>query len=281
MPLTEKYDILQKISEGTFGKVYKGKNKKTNELVAIKIENRSEINTLKTEAKIYQYLGKQHGFPQLKWFETNTNYNILVIDYLGESLSQIINNFGKMSLDIVLKIGTQIITRLKLLHSKQMIHRDIKPQNIVMGYKDKSVVYLIDFTFAKRFLVNETHIKERVTNKLIGSPNFVSLNIHKRIEPSRRDDIISSIYVLMYLYFGKLEWEDCNNEDSIIELKMQASISTNIPQIFRNLLVYCSNLSFVEEPNYEYIISTMLNDSTVLNVSTVLNDSTVLNVSTI
>jgi len=263
MPLNEKYEIMQKIAEGAFGKVYKGKNKLTSELVAIKIEPKTEINTLKGEAKIYQYLGKQHGFPQLKWFETNSNYNILVIDYLGLSLTQVVSKLGQLSLDIILKLGTQIIKRLQLLHSKQMIHRDIKPQNIVMGYKDKSVVYLIDFTFAKRFLVNETHIKEGLTNKLIGSPNFVSLNVHKRIEPSRRDDIISTIYVLIYLYFGKLEWENCINEESIIALKIQAAISTNIPEIFRNLLVYCNNLSFAEEPNYEYIISMMLKYSTV------------------
>jgi len=262
MPFIDKYEIMQKIAEGAFGKVYKGKNKLTSELVAIKIEPKTEINTLKCEAKIYQYLGKQPGFPQLKWFETNSKYNILVIDYLGSSLNQIITKFGQLSLDIVLKLGTQIIKRLQLLHSKQMIHRDIKPQNIVMGYKDKSVVYLIDFTFAKRFLVNGMHIKEGLTNKIIGSHNFVSLNVHKRIEPSRRDDIISAIYVLIYLYFGKLDWDNCNNEDSIIALKEQTTISKIIPSIFRNLLVYCNNLSFSEEPKYEYIISMLVQPNT-------------------
>jgi serine/threonine protein kinase len=257
MTFSDKYEIFQKISEGSFGQVYKGKNKLTNEFVAVKIEKRTGINTLKSEAKIYQYIGKQKGFPQLKWFELNSNNNILVIDYLGESLAELVSKYKSIHINTVLKIGIQIIQRLQLLHSKDMVHRDIKPQNILLGYKDKGTIYLIDFTFAKRFLINRRHMKEELTNKLIGSLNFVSLNVHKRLEPSRRDDIISTIYVLIYLFFGKLEWENCSNENSIILLKESALTADNIPVLFRNLLHYCSNLTFAEKPNYDYIISLM------------------------
>ena len=248
---SEKYEIIEKISEGTFGRVYKGKNKITGELVAIKIEDRTEtnINTLLVEARIYQYLGKQKGFPQLKWFQTNNRHNILVINYLGKSL----NNFrNPIELNIVKNIGSQIFKRIELLHSKQLIHRDIKPHNLILS-KDKTTIYLIDFSFAKRFIINGQHMKEVTTNKIIGSLNFVSLNIHKRIEPSRRDDLISSIYVLIYLYFGKLEWENCTNENTMICLKESILTADNIPIVFRNLLLYCQSLAFDFEPDYEYI----------------------------
>ncbi len=248
---SEKYEIIEKISEGTFGRVYKGKNKITGELVAIKIEDRNEtnINTLLVEARIYQYLGKQKGFPQLKWFQTNSKHNILVINYLGKSL----NNFrNPIELNIVKNIGSQIFKRIELLHSKQLIHRDIKPHNLLLS-KDKTTIYLIDFSFAKRFIVNEQHMKEVTTNKIIGSLNFVSLNVHKRIEPSRRDDLISAIYVLIYLYFGKLEWENCANENTMICLKESILNVDNIPSVFRNLLLYCQSLAFNVDPDYEYI----------------------------
>lgn len=249
---SEKYEIIEKISEGTFGCVYKGKNKITGELVAIKIEDRTKlnINTLLVEAKIYQYLGKQKGFSQLKWFQTNNKHNILVINYLGKSL----NNFkNPIDLNIVRNIGSQIFKRIELLHSKQLIHRDIKPHNLLVGTKDKTTIYLIDFSFAKRYIINGQHIKEGITNKIIGSLNFVSLNVHKRIEPSRRDDLISAIYVLIYLYFGKLEWENCTNQNTMICLKESILTADNIPIVFRNLLLYCQSLAFDCEPDYEYI----------------------------
>ncbi len=258
MTLSDKYKIIGLIGEGAFGKVYKGQHNITKELVAIKIEEKGPVNTLIMEAKIYQHIGNIKGFPSLKWFETNTRYNILVINYLGKSLYDSIQLNKSFELKRVLQIGTQIIERLRVLHSKQMIHRDIKPHNLLFGHKDTNIVYLVDFTFAKRYINSGKHIKELLTNKIIGSLNFVSLNVHRHLEPSRRDDIISAIYVLMYLYYGKLEWENCTNENSIIMLKENLLTNTS-NNIFLQLLNYAYNLAFSQEPNYEYIVSLLSN----------------------
>jgi serine/threonine protein kinase len=251
MLIANKYEILEKINEGQFGIILKGKNKRTNEYVAIKIEsnNNISINTLKMEAKIYQYLGNLDGFPHLKWYGKIENYSYLVIDLLVCNLVDIINKNGKLELNNVLKIGIQMLERIKQLHDKYLIHRDIKPNNFMI--KDKKI-YLIDFGMCKRYKIDKEHIKMNKLTNLIGTPNFVSLNVHNGIEPSRRDDIESIIYILLYLLFGKLNWENEKSIESIILMKEEL---TNTPLFIKKMLYYVRNLKFEEKPNYKYLIN--------------------------
>ncbi len=245
--IANKYKLLDKINEGSFGSVYKAQNIITNEYVAIKFENKYSLKKcLKNEAKIYQYLGKLNGFPQLKTFGTINNVNYLVMDLLGNSLANINNS---LSLQNVLVLGIQMIKILESLHNKCLIHRDIKHTNFVLKNNN---LYLIDFGFAKRYNFNGIHIEETTTTNIIGSLNFVSLNVHKHIEPSRRDDIESCIYIILLLLFGKLEWSNKTNIEEIIFLKTQL---TNIPEFIKNLLYYTRQLKFTEKPNYDFLIN--------------------------
>ena len=257
--ISNKYNIIQKLSEGSFGAIYKAENIRTNEFVAIKFEYKnSNSKTLKNEAKIYQYLGKQTGFPQLKWFGSDYNYTYLVIDLLGVSLSEMIHRYKRFSLKTTLILGMQIITRIKVLHDKYLLHRDIKPDNFLFGLDTQTnKLFLVDFGFAKRYNYNGQHIPEKKINNLIGSPNFVSLNIHKGIEPSRRDDIESCIYIIIYMLYGKLEWFDKNIEDMAI-LKEQLTNKSEIPIFLKNMILFVRNIKFDETPDYEYIINLLV-----------------------
>uniref|UniRef100_A0A6C0KSR7 non-specific serine/threonine protein kinase n=1 Tax=viral metagenome TaxID=1070528 RepID=A0A6C0KSR7_9ZZZZ len=254
--LNSKYNIIEKISEGSFGMVYKAENKRTKDLVAIKIENKNNIyKTLKNEARIYQYLGKLDGFPQLKWFSSNNIYDYLVLDLLGKPLSKIININQKINLTVALTIGIQIIERVKVLHNHDLIHRDLKPDNFLFGLEHQTnKIFLIDFSFCKRYKINGIHIKEKSITKIIGTPNFVSLNVHKGIEPSRRDDIESCIYIIIYIINGNLPWLHCKNNEEILVSKKELIINENIPQIIKIMLDYVYKLKFNEEPNYNYLI---------------------------
>ena len=213
--IANKYKLIEKISEGSFGTVFKAENNRTKEFVAIKFEKKSEnIKSLKNEAKIYQYLGRLDGFPELKIFGTTDKFNYLVMDLLGNSLINVITHYKKLSLKTVLVLGIQIIKRIKTLHEKYLLHRDIKPSNFIFGNGDETnKLFLIDFGFAKRYDYNGEHIPEKKINSLIGSPNFVSLNVHKGIEPSRRDDVESCIYIILYLLLnGELPWFKLNDK---------------------------------------------------------------------
>jgi len=258
--ISNKYNLIEKISEGSFGSVFKAENIRTKENVAIKFEIKMDnIKSLKNEAKIYQYLGKINGFPQLKMFGTTDKVNYLVIDLLGNSLSNTILGFNKLSLKTTLLIGIQMINRIKVLHENQLLHRDIKPSNFLFGLeKDTNKLYLVDFGFSKRYTYNGTHIQEKKLTKIVGSLNFVSLNIHNYIEPSRRDDLESCIYIMLTMLLGKLVWFDKSNLNDIYKLKEQIILLEEVPNFIKILLNYVRKIKFDETPDYNYIISIII-----------------------
>ena len=258
--ISKKYNLIEKISEGSFGSVFKAENIRTKENVAIKFEIKIDsIKSLKNEAKIYQYLGKINGFPQLKMFGTTDKVNYLVIDLLGNSLSNTILYFNKLSLKTTLIIGVQMINRIKVLHENQLLHRDIKPSNFLFGLeKDINKLYLVDFGFSKRYIYNGTHIQEKKLTKIVGSLNFVSLNIHNYIEPSRRDDLESCIYIMLTMLLGKLVWFDKSNLNDIYKLKEQIILLEEVPSFIKNLLNYVRKMKFDETPDYNYIINIII-----------------------
>jgi serine/threonine protein kinase len=255
--IANKYQLIEKINEGIFGTVYKAINRRTKEFIAIKFEDKSNnTKSLKNEAKIYQYLGNINGFPQLKYFGTTSNMNYLVTELLGKSLQSFL--FQKISPNIVSNIGIQMITRIEALHNKYMLHRDIKPSNFVFGINNETnKLYLIDFGFSKRYNYNGKHIEEKHIHHIIGTPNFVSLNVHNHIEPSRRDDLESCIYIILAILIGNLEWFSKQKMDEIVFLKEKV-IEQNIPPCIKNMLVYVRNLTFTEKPNYHYLCELLL-----------------------
>ena len=258
--ISNKYNLIEKISEGSFGSVFKAENIRTKENVAIKFEIKMDnIKSLKNEAKIYQYLGKINGFPQIKMFGTTDKVNYLVIDLLGNSLSNTILEFNKLSLKTTLIIGVQMINRIKVLHENQLLHRDIKPSNFLFGLeKDSNKLYLVDFGFSKRYIYNGSHIQEKKLTKIVGSLNFVSLNIHNYIEPSRRDDLESCIYIMLTMLLGKLVWFDKCNLNEIYKLKEKIILTEEVPTFIKILLNYVRKLKFDEPPDYNYIINIII-----------------------
>ena len=230
--ICNKYKLTSRIGNGSFGEIYKGINVRTGEEVAIKVESvDSPYKILKKEAQIYQYLEMHDGFPHLKWFGTDSINNYMVINLLGESIYSYIEKNGKISVKDAIAYGNQMIDRIIFFHSKKMIHRDIKPHNFLFGLKNTDMIYLIDFGLSKSYLDNaDKHIPYLDGQKIIGSFNFISENIKNGIVPSRRDDVVSIIRVIMYMI------------DDINYKKMLTNLSKEI-----------SNIGFEETPNYEEI----------------------------
>jgi serine/threonine protein kinase len=250
------YKIIEPISNGSFGQVYKGIHIRTNKLVAIKIEtNVSCFKTLKHEAKIYSYLHKLNGFPNLKWFGNINNTYYLVTDYLGPSLTNFSKNISwSNDRNILLNISIQLIERIQTLHTKKLIHRDIKSDNFLVTNTNNNtlLVYIIDFGFCISFLNNNFHISLTNNNSIIGSPNYISINIHNGLTPSRRDDLESIIYIILELYFGKLPWANTIDISSIYNQKNK--IYSLLPPFLQKMIKYISNLKFSEKPNYNFLI---------------------------
>jgi len=263
MNINNKYKILEKIGQGSFGSIYKGENIRTKELVAIKVEpiiNNTKL--LKNESIIYQYLINDKGIPNVKWFgKDNSNY-YMVINLLGDSLQELKDRKITFSLKLVLQIGIQVILLLKSIHDKGLIHRDIKPDNFLIGLGNKNKqIYLIDFGFCKTFLNNDNkHIEIKKTNNLIGTTNFASVNAHDFNELSRRDDLESLGYMLVYFYLGNLIWKDYFDNEIIKVMKNHVINDGKIPKILIKYFEIIKCLEFKETPNYELLINIFKNE---------------------
>lgn len=248
-----KYEVVKKLSEGSFGSVFEGKNVRTQEQVAIKVELKQQpAKALKMEAKIYQLLKEEDGFPRLKWYGTNANINYLVIDFLGFSLEQQASE-PKEVISII-SMGIQMIQRLKTLHEKCILHRDVKPCNFLFGKNNSKKIYLIDMGFCKRYCVDGKHIEPKVLSHPIGTPNYVSINVHNNIEPSRRDDMESLVYVLIYLLKGCVPWGHLPFGKEMAQHKNQYCKNCEYEFIIQ-MISHIRHLRFEEKPNYNYLIS--------------------------
>ena len=253
--INNKYKLLEKIGEGSFGSIYKGENIRTNEHVAIKIEYiQNNYKLLKNESKIYQYLTNTIGIPNVKWFGKDENNYYMVLNLLGESLQSVKDKKGCFSLKLVLQVGFQIISILKTIHDKGLVHRDIKPDNFLVGNnKQNKQIYMIDFGFCKTYIDNDKHIKIRKLNSLIGSLTYASINAHNFIELSRRDDLESLGYMLIYFFKGELEWQKTEDIKTIINMKENIFEDKCVPEILKYYLKHVRGLAFEQTPNYIFI----------------------------
>jgi serine/threonine protein kinase len=149
----------------------------------------------------------------------------------------------------------KMVENIKYIHSKDIIHRDIKPENFLFSKGDSNVfLYIIDFGFAKMYIKNGKHVSILYNKGMIGSPNFVSVNIHNGIEASRRDDLESVGYILLWMYQrGKLEWTNKKNEE-IKEMKINCLNKINMSTQISDFIKYCRKLEYNETPNYDYLL---------------------------
>jgi len=263
----KKYRLSKKIGSGSFGEVYLGTDVTTGEDVAIKLERvRTKHPQLLYESKLYRILQGEPGVPSMKWFGVEAHYNVLVTDLLGPSLEDLFTACGRTFTPVcVMLVAEQLISRIEYMHSRHFIHRDIKPDNFLVGRgKKTNLVYIIDFGLSKRFRHPKTrqHMPYREGKNLTGTPRYASINNHLGIEQSRRDDMESIGYVLVYFARGSLPWQGLKAQtkkqkyQKIMDKKMAVAISTlcrGLPEELRKYLEYCRSLRFEDKPNYPYL----------------------------
>ncbi|ESR33495.1 hypothetical protein WN944_026027 [Citrus x changshan-huyou] len=262
-----KFKLGRKIGSGSFGELYLGVNVQTGEEVAVKLESvKTKHPQLHYESKLYMLLQGGTGVPHLKWFGVEGEYNVMVIDLLGPSLEDLFNYCNrKFSLKTVLMLADQLINRVEYMHSRGFLHRDIKPDNFLMGLGRKSnQVYIIDYGLAKKYrdLQTHKHIPYRENKNLTGTARYASVNTHLGVEQSRRDDLESLGYVLMYFLRGSLPWQGLKagtkkqKYDKISEKKMLTPIEVlckSYPSEFTSYFHYCRSLRFEDKPDYSYL----------------------------
>lgn len=261
------YCLGRKLGSGSFGDIYFAVNTQTGEELAVKLENaKSKHPQLMYEAKLLKHLMGVPGIASVHYCGTEGGYNVMVMDLLGPSLEDLFNMcHRKLSLKTVLMLADQMLYRVEYLHSKSFIHRDIKPDNFLVGHARRcNIVYLIDFGLAKKYRdpKSQQHIPCKESKSLTGTARYASINAHLGLEQSRRDDLEAIAHVLVYFNRGQLPWQgfQANTKEEkyhmIMECKRATSPETlckGFPIVFTSYLNYCRTLRFEDPPDYAYL----------------------------
>ena len=277
--INNNYSIVKMLGFGAFGEIHLAYDINLKVMRAIKFEPTSHKNPqLKHEYTVLEQLNKPEnniistnqepiiGIPKVYFFDRYENrFNYLVMELLGPSLSDLFQLKEKnFSLETVLLIGYQVLTRIEMVHEKGFLHRDIKPENFVIGLGQKSnMVHIIDFGLSKRYKdkTSGQHIPYRENRDLVGTVRYASINAHLGIEQSRRDDIEGIGYILVYLYLGRLPWQGKQDKakpqvSKIMEKKLITPpeiLCKKMPIEFSYYFHYCRNLKFEDRPDYNML----------------------------
>jgi casein kinase 1 len=259
-----KYKLKKKLGSGAFGDIYLATDIKKNVEVAVKLEPvKTKFPQLLYETKLYKLFAGGNGIPKIYWSGTEGDYNVMVMELLGPSLEDLVKHCeNRFSLKTVLMLADQMLQRIEYVHAKNFLHRDIKPDNFLIGINKKAhMVYVIDFGLAKRFRNAKTgdHIPYRDGKNLTGTARYASVNTHLGLEQSRRDDIEGIGYVLMYFLKSKLPWMglQAKTKDEKYEKIKDKKISVTVEQLckgypkeFVRFFESCRNLGFEDKPDY-------------------------------
>ena len=265
-----KYYLKYLISKGSFGEVYLGTNILDNKEYALKIEKAQKGNSVLKEEAYILLLLKGPGLPSVITFGLSGKYHILVENLLGKSIYSIwLEKKKKFNLKDTCMFAIQALERIQYIHSKNFLHRDIKPGNFLVGNPDQSQIYLIDFGNAKKYRSSRTGklLPLNKNYRVYGTVIFLSLNVLKGIEPTRKDELESLGLVFIYLLKGFLPWSNIKLKDlnqalhKIRKLKEHTSIGElckDFPKEFCEYMYYIKNLNFDDYPNYRYLKSLFL-----------------------
>lgn len=265
------YFLKWEISKGAFSKVFEVTSLNDNKIYAAKIAHNSMFESdepnvdLMKEGYILDLLAKYEGFPKVKEVLITCYDEILIMSLLGPNLNILkTKTRGKFSLKTTMMIGVQAIDRIMSLHNVGYLHRDIKPENFVIGLgkNEEKIIYLVDFGLSSSYFdPTMEHIPYAEHVKAAGTVFYLSIHGHKRIQASRRDDLISLGYMLLHLVNGTLPWANVTGSysekiSSIAKIKSTTSVPELcglLPEKFQEYFNYVLNLKFDETPNYEYL----------------------------
>ncbi|KAL2940095.1 Casein kinase 1-like protein HD16 [Bienertia sinuspersici] len=271
------YRVDRKLGKGGFGQVYVGRRigGNTSERigpgayeVALKFEHRSSKGCNygpPYEWQVYNALGGSHGVPRVHYKGRQGDYYVMVMDMLGLSLWDVWNgNSHSMSIEMVACIAIEAISILEKMHSKGYVHGDVKPENFLLGpagTPEEKKLFLVDLGLATRWKDSSTGLHVEYDQRPDGTVRYASVHAHLGRTGSRRDDLESLAYTLIFLLRGRLPWQGYQGENKgflVCKKKMATSPETLCcfcPQPFRYFVEYVVNLKYDEEPNYAKYVS--------------------------
>lgn len=259
-----RFHLLRRVGAGSYGEVFLGEDIETKQKVAVKMEqNKTQSPQLHYEAKLYNIFSSGVSIPRFYWYGNEAKYRVMVIEYLGKSLEDLFQLcHQRFSVKTVLMIADQAISALEFIHIRRFIHRDIKPDNFMIGTGNKkNKLFVIDFGLSKRYrdLKTDVHINYVEGKTLTGTARYASINALKGCEQSRRDDLEALGYCLLYFLRGSLPWMGLPGKnrkekyEKICSVKAETKLEDlckGFPPEFQAFLKMVRSLDFTQEPEY-------------------------------
>jgi len=264
-----RFTFAEPLGKGGFAFVFAGWDNLTKEHVAIKVENKERKNASRSIKKEYRLLVKLCNagclVPKAIWCGRCQDRRVMVMQRMGESLSDFFKLCGKrFSVQTAICVTIELLTILESLHDAGVLHRDIKLQNFLTGYGDPTAFYACDFGLSDFYKdpKHGTHIPLTKGHSRYGTVRYASLNNHRGIEQSRRDDLESLGFVMIYAAKGSVPWQAIRNEDrrkkwsKVYEMKREIQLGDlcdGLPEVFKEFMEYIRRLEFEERPDYDHL----------------------------
>lgn len=271
-----RYLVGKRLGTGGFGYIHRAKDTRRGGDVAIKFERKDttppqlafEVNAyLKVAGLDKEGVEKgenkvHYGVPRIFWYGHEGDFNVMVMECLGDSLEGLLKKCKRsLSIKTVCMVADQALTRIERVHEKGLIHRDLKPDNLLMGTgHQKSVLFLVDFGLVRPFLdPYGVHLPFGSSSHNAGTVRYCSIGMQQGWLQSRRDDLESLAYVFLYLARGRLPWQGIKGmrgkerDAEIKRLKIETpvkEICAGLPPVFARLITYARDLDFEAKPDY-------------------------------
>ena len=263
--LSDRYVIKKQIAKGGFSRVYVGEDMRTGRKVAIKVEDSSRASNsyLRYEYEVLKVLRGGFGIPDVYFYhEDEDGEKMLVMEYLGPSISSVLSKSKRFSLKTVLMLVEQMLSCLEYIHNKGFVHRDIKPGNFLIGTGNKSNrIFLVDFGLSRRIRDESSTDFNRscIISAFEGTTNFASTAAHDGFDQCPKDELEGLMYALVHMLKGHLPWSDCPFENGEAKNKLIGQrkkevtaweLCDGLPSEFRHFFTSVKSLGPFDRPDY-------------------------------